>query len=113
MFDTATIKRMNREAEVRSRREGIVPIVLTQPMIDAFKAHLPGWRFPHIGDRRPRGWKLVETLFCDSSGFGLSTEPALTIDQLGQRLEVGMGYATIETGQFQVCLGVFRPPVAK
>ncbi len=63
---------------------------------------------PDIGDNHPDGWELEEELFVDSSGFGDEGEPALTIDQFTKKIKAGYGYATIEQGQFQVHVGVFK-----
>lgn len=112
MFDLGTIHRMNREAAVKAKQSKTLPLVLTEDMVAAFKAdpYHAGFKFPHLGDHRPRGWRLMDTIFCDTSGFGSSSEPALTIMQLANRLKAGMAYATIEVGQFQAYLGEFRAP---
>lgn len=60
-----------------------------------------------------KGYKLIEKLFCDSSGLGAEDEPALTAEQLREKLlsiarEHGTIYTSIiECGQFQVYIGVF------
>jgi hypothetical protein len=111
VFDLATIKDMNRKAGNIARQKGMLPLVLTQAMIDQFRKnpYAAGFQFPHLGDRRPRTWPLVDTIFCDTGGFGGPGEPALTIHQLGTRLKAGMAYATVKIGQFQVHLGEFLP----
>lgn len=53
-------------------------------------------------------WKLIETLFVDSSGFGGVAEAALTIDQFHHRIKAGFGYGVVDAGQFQVHVGVFE-----
>jgi hypothetical protein len=61
-----------------------------------------------------KGFRLVEELFCDSSGFGLDTEPALTphqaITKVNQLIkDNGQLYASITgQGQFQVYVGLFK-----
>lgn len=78
---------------------------------------MPPFPFPDLGDYRPKGWSLLDDpapLFCDSTGCGSPNEPALTIDQLKQRLrelheeDPGYGYAIIGVGQFQLYVGVFK-----
>lgn len=69
---------------------------------------MPPFPFPNIGDYRPTGWELVDTLLCDKSRFGSPSEPALTVAQLLERLRPGFGYAIIEEGQFQVVVGEFE-----
>lgn len=64
--------------------------------------------FPDLGNYEPSGWLRVNTLFCDSSGFGSSGEPALTPEQIRAELKIGRGYAIVETGQFQLYLGEFK-----
>ena len=63
---------------------------------------------PDLGDYVPHGYKLIETLFVDNSGFGMDTEPALTIPQFLAKVKDGLGYAIVEVGQFQVHIGVYR-----
>ena len=65
-------------------------------------------KIPNFGDYRPTGWELVGELFVDSSGFGGSDEPALTVKQFKSLVEKGFGYAIIETGQFQIWIGKFN-----
>lgn len=62
---------------------------------------------PFLGSWVPEGWYLLDGMMVDSSGFGSSTELALTAAQFLQNLEVGKGYAIIESGEFQVYMGVF------
>ena len=68
------------------------------------------------------GYELVDELFVDSSGFGMDSEPALTVNQFETRLqellnEHGKLTAKITSfGQFQVYVGLFkktRKPQAK
>lgn len=57
-----------------------------------------------------------ETLFVDSSGWGGENEPALTVDQFYDWVRdhgKGHGFAIVETGQFQVVVGVFKQREAK
>ena len=60
-----------------------------------------------------KGYELVEELFCDSSGFGVEDEPALTQSQLINEVrslvdKYGLLYTTITgVGQFQIYLGLF------
>ena len=66
---------------------------------------------PNIGYFRPDGWDLVETLFCDKTGLGIPSEPALTVDEILETLlqhrECNFGYAIVEEGEFQLYLGCF------
>ncbi len=62
----------------------------------------------HIGDEIPKGYELIDTLLVDSSGWGRKGEPALTLDQFFLQVKKGLGYATVDAGQFQVQVGVFK-----
>ena len=53
-------------------------------------------------------WQQVDELFVDSSGFGWEGEPALTIEQFYKQVKKGFGYAVVDSGQFQVFVGVFE-----
>lgn len=68
--------------------------------------------FPFLGRYVPKGWELVEELFCDATGMGYESEPALTVRALKEKLKAGLehgyGYAILEAGQFQVYVGVFK-----
>lgn len=61
-----------------------------------------------------KGYTKVETLFCDSSGFGSSYEPALTKDQAESRVQElldkhGTLFAGITAmGQFQVYVTLWK-----
>ena len=60
-----------------------------------------------------KGYKLIENLFVDNSGFGADNEPAHTQSQFEERLDEiisdnGTVYAFItDSGQFQVYIGLF------
>jgi hypothetical protein len=61
-----------------------------------------------------KGYTEIETLFCDSSGFGTSNEPALTKDQLLLKVKRlvekhGTLHAFITSvGQFQVYITLYK-----
>ena len=86
-----------------AKRNGIVPKIIDEEN--------PGVRgIPSLGHRVPRGWKLVNTYFVDSSGFGSPGEPAKTLDEFVSLVEgaPGFGWAIIEAGQFQVYVGQYE-----
>ncbi len=95
---------MSRKQAIQAAREKHQPYLFEEEDRDTF----PPFPFPNIGSYRPKGWKLVNSLFCDSSGMGSVGEPALTCKQLIDRLRVGYGYAIIETGEFQAYIGEFE-----
>jgi hypothetical protein len=99
MFSLETIKSMNREQARKAK--GKSPLVY-----DGVPEDLRS--IPNFGDYRPKGWKLTETYFVDSSGWGQSGEGALTFDEFTRKAQVGKGYAIIEAGQFQVYIGEFE-----
>jgi hypothetical protein len=100
MYSLETIKEMNRERMTEAKEAGKVPMVY-----DGVPEDLK--HIPNIGDYRPKGWKLVDTHFVDSSGMGSSGEMALTFDEFARKAKKGRGYAIIEEGQFQVYIGEF------
>lgn len=132
MMSGDMIARLSREAARRSRAEGTEPWEAFKPAIDAGKKG--DWtkiKIPNIGDRVPRGWELVDvveefgedrygrglsagtfrgkhTYFVDKSGFGGASEPALTMQELVDRMRPGYAYGMVEEGQFQAVVAVFR-----
>ena len=114
MMSLRTIEVLADEAAARAAKTGLEPY---QPWdeveVEGYGAS-HGFPFPNIGSHRPRGWRLVETLFCDATGMGADWEPALTVSALRakliehQREGREYGYAIIEEGQFQLTLGVFE-----
>lgn len=108
MYSLAQIQSMSRKAARDSARKHIVPFVLEQNDIDRLKQVSCNFPFPNIGDRTPRGWKLLETHFVDATGMGDDNEPALTPRQFANKLVAGHGYAIVEVGQFQVHVGEFE-----
>lgn len=103
MFDLSTIKSMNKAKE--AKKEKLEPfIIYSLNQIDK----MPPFPFPNIGSYKPKGWKLFNKYFVDSSGLGNSGEPALTIEAFMRKLKIGYGYAIIEAGQFQVYVGEYK-----
>lgn len=102
MMDLATIRKMNRDVGRKAQSENKQPYIVTDATTFEDIRHIP-----NFGDYRPKGWKLVETYFVDSSGFGAPNEPALTIDEFMNKLKKGHGYAIVEAGQFQVYIAEF------
>jgi len=103
MYGLATIESMNEERAKESKDKKPY-VISSQSEID----NMPPFPFPNFGNYRPKGWKLVETYFVDSSGVGSDREPALTSERFKDKLKVGYGYAIIEEGQFQVRVGEFK-----
>jgi len=80
----------------------------------------PPFPFPNLGYHCPDGWAEDEDThwFCDKSGCGRDSEPALTINQLKRVLTDYLedhpqaGFAIVEEGQFQVYVSAFLPTTA-
>lgn len=114
MWDLATIVEMNKEAGEAARANNIYPYRLNDPGVIA---EFPPFPFPNIGDDEEH-WdekmEKIDRLFCDSTGLGSNTEPALTISQLKEKLvklveEHGtIHVAIVEHGQFQLYIGVWK-----
>ena len=103
MMGLETIRSENRTRCLEARRLDKEPFLIEEEGDKGFLSQIP-----HIGDYRPKGWKLVDTLFVDSSGLGSEGEPAMTFSQFVARSKLGFGYAIIEAGQFQVRIAGFR-----
>ena len=110
MMDLSTIRNMADKAARKAARDKCVPYVIHDEAEGERSTTFP---FPFMGDYCPRGWTLVETLFCDSSGMGGEDEAALSVRQLRTKLlervkaDETYGFAITEAGQFQVYLGVY------
>lgn len=104
MMSLATIAYLSREQAVKAAAARKVPFLVWPNDLDAF----PPFPFPNIGDYRPKGWRLVDSLFVDKTGLGRDWEPALTAKALKERIKVGMGYAIIQEGEFQAVVGEFE-----
>ena len=100
MMSLESIKQTNREIHNRAKRLKRLPKIAR---FDSEK--LEG--IPNIGGYRPKGFKLIEKLFVDKTGFD-EDGPAMSIAAFHRQIKEGLGYAVIEEGQFQVYVGVFR-----
>lgn len=97
------------ESGIKARIKGLKPYNLKNLNFD----QIPPFPFPDLGDFLPDGYELVDTWLCDSTGLGYESEPALTVNQLIEKLreliesrdEYFVGI--IESGEFQVVLGIF------
>lgn len=107
MMSLGTIHAMSAEAARKAKSKNLRPYIVRNKNLST------PFPFPNFGDYRPKGWELVDTLFCDASGFGSEGEPALTVEQLRDRLQIGYGYALIEVGQFQAYVGEFKQVKSK
>lgn len=113
MMSLSEIIRLNKEASKKVKKTVVPYCFPTERHI----VNQDTFAFPYLGDKVPKGWELLEDpkpLFADSTGVGLLSEPALTHSQLEQRLleiyrdHPEYGYAIIESGPFQVYIGVFK-----
>jgi hypothetical protein len=105
MYGLETIREMNKKKGQVSAKKNLKPYVLLSTSdVDT----MPPFPFPNFGTYRPKDWKLINTYFVDSSGWGSSGEMALTVSEFKQKLRVGFGYAIVEAGQFQVYVGEFK-----
>jgi hypothetical protein len=113
MMGLESIRDMADEAGRKAEKEAMTPHVFIS--VDAaMKETADGFPFPSIGSYEPEGWTERERLFCDASGFGRSSEPAMTARALRARIvtEVAdhrgrVGFAIVEVGQFQLYVGIF------
>ncbi len=64
-------------------------------------------KIPYLGSYVPSGWYLKEAFFVDAFGAGGDGGSAMSITSFLKQLTIGLGYAVIETGQFQIYVGSF------
>jgi len=114
MMDLRTIRDMADQAARKARRDGREPYgFFDESEVDRVE-HGGRAPLPFLGSYVPKGYRLVETYFVDSSGFGSENEPALTQRAFFERVRghVRDGnpyfYAVTEAGQFQCYVGVFE-----
>ena len=103
MMDPATIQHMTDENSRTARTARAIPYLIWKGDIEDWRA---GKRmpipFPNIGDYEPENWVADgPPVMVDTSGWGERGEPALTLEQLLDWLQVGKAYAFVESGQFQ------------
>ena len=115
MLDPATRQILQQEAGQRASAKKLTPYLVAKEDIKAWKQGnsfpLP---FPFIGDYDPPQFEARgDALFVDITGFGLDSEPALTLEQLVNRLEPDVAYAFTSHGQFQAHLQPFISNVGK
>lgn len=103
-----TIEAESRKTARNAAKQKKTPFLVEQEDIDTWKASRSKLPFPALGSYKPKGFKLVDSLFCDSSGFGTESEPALTYRQLIDKLEAGKYYSLGDCGQFQVYVNVWE-----
>ena len=110
MMSLSQIQQLSLEAAVRAAKEKRQPLVIWPEDIKAAReGNLDALgTIPFIGSYVPTGWKLVDTLFVDISGFGKLGELALTQEQFTYKLKADFGYAIIDHGQFKAYVGVFE-----
>jgi len=125
MMDLGTIRSINRTVAWHAARAKKLPLVFE----DGDERAKVNSKLPFFGDYVPKGWKRVNiakeigdldrglytgdaqgfgAYFVDLTGEGRAYEPALTQAEFAKVLKPGYGYATIESGQMQEKVGVFK-----
>jgi len=138
MMDLETIKDLNKKAGRNAKKKKIMPLVFDSiEMHQLNKGDITPIRsMPDLGDSIPKGWnrfnlgkikkdftyhykiysddnKGAGAFFVDQ-GMGSDNEPAMTVPQFIKSLSElwnknkKLGYGIVETGQFQVKIGVFK-----
>ena len=104
MKGLAQIQAENKEAAERVKKEGIVPLEMTESIIKNLKLGMIHEleEIPFIGEASFDNYLEMATYFVDSSGFGKRGEPALTIKEFINKLKVGYSYGISSIGQFQI-----------
>ena len=129
MYSSQQIIAFADEAAYRAARDGMTPLV----MWDAGSVERDLRHVPSLGGFMPAGWRLATWadlpakprnvwanydeepayFMVDASGFGAPDEPALTFPQAVDYVrdiltaEAELGFAIVETGQFQIVMGVY------
>lgn len=104
MMSLQSIESLSRQAARKAAAKHKTPYIWEQDDQDNPILPLP---FPFIGDYVPAGWQKVGEYFADCSGYGDDDEPALSLNQFLEKLQIGKGYAITEAGEFQVYVGEF------
>lgn len=110
MMSLETIDMLQRGAAKEAAEKKRIPYLVRRRDLKAWEEGrgfpIP---FPMLGDYQPPGWTPYgEELFVDTSGFGGSGEPSLTLPQLLEKIEPGVGYAFTQQGQFQAYIQPFK-----
>jgi len=138
MMDIETIKQVNKKAGRHAKKQGIQPLIFNSVDMNNLKGGdiTPIRSMPDLGDSTPKGWNRFNLgkikkdftyyykIYCDDAngsgaffvdqGMGSDNEPAMTVNQFIKSLSElwnknrKLGYAIVETGQFQVKIGVFK-----
>ena len=116
MMDPRTIAANDRAAARKSAKDKLIPYMVHPHDLDFWRGQveagkLPQLPFPALGDRHPRGYRLLAELFVDTSGFGSECEPAMTPRRLiMEELKADLAYSIGSCGQFQAWVRVWAPP---
>lgn len=102
MYSLKQIVAMNNNATEKAEEEELQPYIAKKDNDEGIRG------CKKLGDYIPTGWKLVNSYFVDSSGFGREGESALTFGQLLTKVRKGYGYAIGETGQFQLYIHEYK-----
>ena len=132
MMSLSQIISTSREAGEEAKDQDLKPCMFDQFEIEHLQSGYKGYlsQIPFLGDYCPNNWKPVDlseiglksldgvfmgdhdgfgAYMVDSSGFGRSPgEPALSIDQFVEVIDKEYGYGIVETGEFQVKIGLYE-----
>ena len=138
MYDIDTIKQMNQDAGQNAINQGLKPLKFNSVDMNNLRGGdiTPIRSMPDLGDSVPSGWSRFDLgkiknkftynykiykddangsgAFFVDQGMGSENEPAMTIPQFIKSLSEiwninkRLGFGIVETGQFQVKIGVFQ-----
>lgn len=123
MMDLDTLRYMNKRATYKAARDRRLPLIFDESDVRTevfgnlpyFGEYVPtGWTRVNISDEfglshEDRGdFNNVNVYFVDSTGAGRDYELALTQAKFAALLRPGYGYAILEAGPQQDCVGVFK-----
>lgn len=110
MWSLETIKAINAEIEAEAEEKNLEPYNPSGP--DEIE-EMESFPFPSLGGV-PDGWEETESFWVDHTGWGKSSEPALTIGQFRSLLYDHVAdnpddaYAITEEGPFQLVVSALR-----
>ena len=109
MWSTQTIVSLSRETAIKAAQKQVEPYVPASPEEVQAWTSFP---FPNMGDYRPDGWYVVDTMLVDATGrdeYG----PALSQSEFRTKVASlvkaipDTGFGIVEVGPFQVVIAIF------
>lgn len=101
MYSLEYINAINNNSTKEAKAESKEPLKATSDKDENI------FKCPALGEYIPKGFKVVNRYWVDSSGFGSESEPALTATQFISKVRKGFYYAITGQGQFQIYISEY------